>query len=86
VRATTSQAIEATIALSRGGKDRLAAPAGVVLEGEPAPGPAMPPTADGIGMEAETSGDLDVGERGGLVKEQDQACALPEMRRCGPGV
>ena len=35
VRATTSQAIEATTALSRGGKDRLAATAGIVLEGEP---------------------------------------------------
>ena len=34
VRATTSQAMEATTALSRGGKDRLAAPAGIVLEGE----------------------------------------------------
>jgi len=27
-----------------------------------------------------------VGKRGGFVKEQDQACTLPEVRRCGARV
>src|SRR5258708_1108106 len=83
VRATTSQAIEATTALSRGGKDRLAAPARIVLEGKPTSGPALPPTADGTGMKIETSGGSHVGKRGGFVKEQDQACTLPEESRGG---
>src|SRR5258708_11458789 len=50
VRATTSQAMEATIALSRGGKDRLAATAERVFESELACGPTLPPMPDGIGM------------------------------------
>src|SRR6516164_8291859 len=78
VRATTSQAIEATMARSRGGKDRLAAPAGVVLEREPARGPAPAPPADGIGMQVETSGGRRIGERRVLVEEQDQVGALPQ--------
>src|SRR5277367_5754469 len=56
VRATTSQAMEATMALSRGGKDRLAAASGLVLEGQLASGPALPPTADGTGVEIDQSG------------------------------
>jgi hypothetical protein len=83
VRATTSQAIEATTALSRGGKGRLPATAGVVLEAELTSGPALPPTADGIGMKIETSSGSHVGERGEFVEEQDQACTLPEVRRRG---
>src|SRR3954465_6984175 len=86
VRATTSQAIEATTALSRGGKDRLTATAGIVLEGELTSGPALPPAADGIGMEVETSGGSHVGERWGFVEEQDQSCTLPQMRRRGSSV
>src|SRR3954452_11249131 len=62
VRATTSQAIDVTTALSRGGKDRLAAPAGIVLEGKVASGPALPPTADGTGMKIKTSRGSHVGE------------------------
>src|SRR4051795_1882871 len=49
VRATTSQAMDTIRALSRGGKDRLAATSGIVLEGKLAVGPALPPTADAIG-------------------------------------
>src|SRR3954462_5290901 len=83
VRATTSQAIDATTALSRGGKDRLAAPTRIILEGKPTSGPALPPTADGAGMKVKASSGCHVGERGEFVKEQDQACTLPEVRRCG---
>src|SRR3954471_9954146 len=86
VRATTSQAIETTTALSRGGKGRLAAPARIVLEGKLTSGPALPPTADGIGMKIKPSRGCHVGKRGGFVKEQDQACTLPEVRRCGARV
>jgi hypothetical protein len=86
VRATTSQAIEATTALSRGGKDRLTATAGIVLEGELTSGPALPPTADGIGMKIETSRGRHVAERRGFVEEQGQACTLPEVRRRGSSV
>src|SRR4051812_42986115 len=83
VRATTSQAIEATTALSRGGKDRLTATAGIVVEGELTSGPALPPAADGIGMEIKTSSGSHVGERGEFVEQQDQACTLPGVRRRG---
>jgi len=74
------------MALSRGGKDRLAAAAGIVLEGEPARGPALPPTADGIGMQVETSGGGRIGERRRFVEEQNQVSALPEVRRCRASV
>jgi hypothetical protein len=37
-------------------------------------------------MKIETSSGCHVGKRGGFVKEQDQACALPEVRRCGASV
>src|SRR3954447_8737151 len=86
VRATTSQAIDATTALSRGGKDRLAAPARIVLEGELSSGPALPPTADGAGKKIEAGRGSHVGKRGAFVKEQDQACTLPEVRCCGSSV
>src|SRR3954454_3559644 len=60
VRATTSQANETTIALSRGGKDRLAAPPGIILEGKLALGPALPPAADAVRVKVEPGSDLDV--------------------------
>jgi hypothetical protein len=34
-------------------------------------------------MEVQVSGGGRMGEGGGFVKEQDQACALPEVRRRG---
>src|SRR4051812_35611936 len=40
----------------------------------------------GIGMKVKTSRGGHVGERGGFVEEQDQACTLPEVRRCGARV
>jgi hypothetical protein len=67
-------------------KDWLTATAGVVLEGKLTSGPALPPTADGIGMKIKTSSGRHVGERGEFVEEQDQACTLPEVRRCGARV
>jgi len=79
VRATTSQAIDETTARSRGGKGRLGSTARIVLEGVLASGPALPPTADGTGMEIETSGGGHLGEGGEFVKEQDQAGSLPEV-------
>src|SRR3954466_7448102 len=82
VRATTSQAIDVTTARSRGGKDRLAAPARIVFEGELTCGPALPPTADGTGMKIKASRGGHVGERGAFVEEQDQACPLAEVRWC----
>src|SRR3954466_12388054 len=80
VRATTSQAKETTIALSRGGKDRLAAPPGIILEGKLALGPALPPAADAVRVKVEPGSDLDVGKRGAFVQEQDQMRSLPKVR------
>ena len=79
VRAATSQAIEVITALSRGGKDRLATPAEVVLESELTSGPA----ANGMGMEIKAGYGCRVGKGGVFVKEQDQVRALSEMRRRG---
>src|SRR4051794_13606776 len=79
VRATTSQAIDETTARSRGGKDRPGSTARIVLEGVLTSGPSLPPTADGTGMEIETSGGRHIGDGVGFVKEQDQACSLPEV-------
>src|SRR5437764_3156220 len=62
VRATTSQAMEAIIALSRGGKDGLAASSGSVLESKVALSPALPPTADAIGVKVESGSDFDIGK------------------------
>src|SRR5262249_5398163 len=81
VRATTSQAMETTMARSRGGKDRLAATSGVILEVELATGPTSSPQSNGVGVKIDHSSGLDVGERGGLVQEQDQAGALPQGGR-----
>src|SRR5262249_49602209 len=88
VRATTSQAMETTMARSRGGKDRLAATSGVILEVELATGPTPSPQSNGVGVKIDHRSGLDVGERGGLVQEQDQPGALPQggrgrASRCG---
>src|SRR5947209_16296844 len=79
VLATTSQAMEVTMALSRGGKGGLASASVVILEGEAACGPALPPQADGVGVEADPGGSFGVGNLGQLVEEQDQAGALMEV-------
>src|SRR5947209_8256402 len=81
VRATTSQAMDATMALSRGGKGRLAAAPGSVLESKLALGPALPPTADAVGVKVESSSDFDIGKRGLFVQKQDQVRSLSEVRR-----
>jgi hypothetical protein len=85
VLATTSQAMEATTALSRGGKGGLAAASRVVLEGEPPSGPALPPEPEGVGVEIDPGGGSGIGKRGGRMEEQDQSGALAEVRRGGPG-
>jgi hypothetical protein len=61
--------METTIALSRGGKDRLAATSGIVLEVELATGPTFSPQADGVGVKIDHSSGLCVGKRGSLVQE-----------------
>src|SRR5438067_1887257 len=81
VRATTSQAMEAIIALSRGGKDGLAASSGSVFKGKIAFTPASPPEADGVRVKVEASSGRRVGKRGALLEQQDQVGALAEMGR-----
>src|SRR5262245_34695171 len=81
VRATTSQAMEATTARSRGGKGGLAASPGCVGEGKSPFGPALPPAADAVGVEVEPGGEIDVGDRRALVQEQGHPRPLPQVRR-----
>jgi len=81
VRATTSQAIEATTALSRGGKEGLAASSRSIFEGKLALSPALPPTADAIGMKVESGSDFDIGCRGMFVQKQHQVGSLSKVRR-----
>jgi len=71
--------MDVIMALSRGGKDGLAATPRIVLEGKLACGPALPPKADGVGMKVDPSRGLHVGERGTFMQKQDQACTLPEV-------
>src|SRR3954447_22576898 len=85
VRATTSQAMGAIMALSRGGKDGLAASPGSVLEGKVALGPALAPQADGVGVKAQARSGGGVGKRGEFAQEQDQVGALAQVRRSGAG-
>jgi hypothetical protein len=61
--------MEVTRALSRGGKDRLAASSGSIFEGKLAFSPALPPTADAIGVEVESGSDFDVGNRRALMQK-----------------
>jgi hypothetical protein len=57
------------MALSRGGKGRLATTARFVLEGKMPSGPALPPTADGIGMKIKKRSGCHVGNLGEFVKK-----------------
>src|SRR5437764_7390181 len=79
VRATCSQASALTCAWSSGGKSGLAPPPGLVLEGEGPLGPAPPPEADGVGMQADLVARLDVGEVGLEVQEQGQVGPLAQV-------
>jgi hypothetical protein len=54
--------METTMALSRGGKDRLAATSGSVFEGKLATRPALPPAADAIGVKVEAGSGFDIGK------------------------
>jgi hypothetical protein len=72
--------MDARMALSRGGKDGLAASSGSVFEGKLALGPALPPAADAVRVKVEPASDFDVGKRGTFVQEQDQLRSLSEVR------
>src|SRR3954454_8266789 len=86
VLATTSQAMDARIARSRGGKGRLAATSRVILEGPLPPGPALPPQPDGVGVQVDPSSSFHVGQCGCFMQEQDQTGALAEVRGGGAGL
>src|SRR5262245_3577809 len=83
VWATRSQARAVTWARSSGGKGGLAPPAGSVLEGEVALGPALAPEADGVWVKPDLGAGLDVGEIGPFVQEDDQGRPLTQVRRRG---
>src|SRR5262249_51172672 len=82
--ATASQAMALTTASSWGGKGSLAAPPRLILQGEVARGPALPPGPDGVGMEPHTGRGLGVGEVRLLVMEEDQFGPLPQLESDGP--
>src|SRR6202522_2589890 len=67
VRATTSQAMDTTTALSRGGKDGLAASSCSVFQGKVTFGPALCATGAAVGGKVEPGLDRHSGERGGVV-------------------
>src|SRR3569623_2767467 len=69
VWAIRSQARAVTVARSRGGRGGLAPPPGLVAHVEQPRGPAPPPEADGIGMQAALQAGRDDGEGGLLVQE-----------------
>jgi hypothetical protein len=73
--------MDTTIALSRGGKDGLAASSGSIFEGKIAFVPALSPEANGVRVKAEPSRRGHVGKRGVLVQQQDEMGALAEMGR-----
>jgi hypothetical protein len=71
--------MDTTTALSRGGKDGLAASSRSILEGKLALGPALPPEADGVRVKVKASGRGRVGKCGAVMQQQDQVGALAEM-------
>src|SRR5688500_16818942 len=75
---TNSQARAWTVAWSRGGKDRLAAAAGSVGQGEVAGGPASAPEADAVGMELHRLSGAGVGQRRLVGEQADQLGTLAE--------
>src|SRR5262245_16659161 len=85
VWATRSHARPTTTALSRGGKRGLAPPAGLVGERELPVTPALAPAAHGVGVQVNAGPGLDVRERGDVVQQQGQACALPQVTGRGAG-
>ena len=80
VWATTSHAIEVTIARSKGGKAGLAAASGIVVHGESPVGPALTPPTHAVRVHVEPSRRLDVGQRRLLVQHQHRAGPLPSVR------
>src|SRR3954470_6378628 len=79
VWATVSQAIALTIASSRGGKNRRAAPSRLILQSEIALGPAFPPESNGVGMQLHAGRGFGIGEERLLVEQEDQAGPLSEL-------
>jgi len=82
VRATTSQAMEATMALSRRGKGGLASSSRRVSKSVIAFGPALSPASDTVGVEAKSCGELNVGDQRVLVQDQDHLGPLSKVRGC----
>jgi hypothetical protein len=83
VAKTVSQAMALTTASSRGGKDRSASASGQVVQGEVAASPAFAPVAHRIGVKADPSGGLDVGQSRVPVQEQDQLGPLAPLETNG---
>jgi hypothetical protein len=83
VWATVSQAIALTIASSRGGKLRLAPAPRLVLQGEAALGPALPPEPDGVGVQLHVGCGLGIREERLLMEQEDQAGSLSELEADG---
>jgi hypothetical protein len=73
--------MDAITALSRGGKEGLAASSRSIFEGKLALGPTLPPTADAIGMKVESGSDFDIGYRGIVVQKQHELGSLAKVRR-----
>src|SRR5215472_16579277 len=79
----TSQARACTMARSRGGKGRLASPAGPVLQGEFPLGPPLPPATHGDGGKVCPPRRLDMGEERLAVQPAGQGGPLPFLKRRG---
>jgi hypothetical protein len=75
--------MDTTTALSRGGKDGLAASPGIVCQGKPALGPTLSPEADRVGVQIDARRNGHVGKRREFVQQQDEVGTLPEMGRSG---
>src|SRR4030095_6615953 len=79
VSATSSQATALTSAWSRGGKMRVAAPAGLVVQDKVPRGPTVSPTAHRTRMELHPLSSLAVGHQRLLRQEQDQSGPLSQL-------
>src|SRR5947209_5312524 len=84
VRATTSQAMDTMTALSRGGKDGLAASPRGIFKSKLPLSPPLPPEADGVRVKVEAGGCGRVGKRRAVMQQEDQLGALAEVGGCRP--
>src|SRR5262245_5678820 len=85
VRATRSHARAVTRARSRGGKGRLPAPTGLVLQRELPARPTAPPPPNGVRVKGDGPAGRDVGEGRPVVQEEDQPGPLAEVGGGRPG-